>query len=376
MRHVGVAVCIALMAVGTACSGTDYGEPLPTQGSSLQGPGTALSDELVVPVGARLLGRVFPAIAPQLDSPYSTGRWFALLQVDGDGRASFFGLVEQASTVGFIDNPEVPAACESTRKEPTTTVCRATLAKSEYEVSVFAEVGPCPPRGSSHLTITGSRRQPPTAMVPVRPSTVPASTSPTEANSPSTAVPAPTEPEETSSNVSESSSLPSTSLIQPPPTRPTTTTAGSGTTTVAGTAVATETTSPGSSPPSTTDRPPSLPGPGDLLNPADEGTYAPVYLVPGSVLAGPPMVSCEYGVVPMHWSVIALERPADEMVDAYGRQFAENGREPTIITKATRGSTRLTTAELDQAGGDKWYLTVAEQDGQPTWALIETNTDP
>jgi hypothetical protein len=63
------------------------------------------------------------------------------------------------------------------------------------------------------------------------------------------------------------------------------------------------------------------------------------------------------------------------VVDAYAGQLAERSHEQIAVHHWEVGTARVTNVVADQAGGDKWYLTLTEEPGQPTWALVETATD-
>jgi hypothetical protein len=77
-----------------------------------------------------------------------------------------------------------------------------------------------------------------------------------------------------------------------------------------------------------------------------------------------------------HRSVLRVDDDPAEVIDAYAGEFAERSHERVVVGHRDIGSTRVTNVVADQAGGDKWYLTVTEEPGQPTWALVETTTDP
>ena len=310
---------IALLAALVACTGD--GEPRsdgPSSTTSVPhlGPGTELTAGLNVPPGARLLGRVFPDAADfgvvRGVDPW-TAEWLALLLVEGDGRRSYDGLVGQARVLGWADDPErLPPSCDGPAD------CHASLTRGGARIEVDLVVGSCQnAQGASHIVLSGS------GGAKARPT-------------------------------------PTTRTIEaPPPTDPsspgTTSVGRSGPTT-------TSTTSPTTAPPF------PLPGPGELLN--DRGHYeaAPVRLEPGSRVAGPPMVACDNSS--SHHSVIVFDAPVEELVDAYARQWVDYSGDDGIIQTETLGDVRLTLLTVDEGSGDYWYLTVAEEPGQPTLGFV------
>jgi hypothetical protein len=115
---------------------------------------------------------------------------------------------------------------------------------------------------------------------------------------------------------------------------------------------------------------------GRLLNP--NGWHAaPVRLEAGSRLVGTPMASCETNA--LHRSVVVLDRRAPDVVSAYVRQWrAQAGptSTPDAVAIAVESGHRLTVGGVDEAGGDGWTIHVVEEDGVPTYGLIESSTDP
>jgi hypothetical protein len=76
-----------------------------TSTAPVLGPGTQLSDGLVVPKGAALLGRVFPR----------DGGWKAVLELQARGRGPFGAIVQQAEAAGFQADEPCLSACTLTR---------------------------------------------------------------------------------------------------------------------------------------------------------------------------------------------------------------------------------------------------------------------
>jgi hypothetical protein len=325
-RRGAAAVTVAALVGLASCS--DGGEPRTeapgtTASVPVLGPGTELTSGLEVPPGARLLGRVFPDTATYVESGEdpATSEWVALLLVEGDGRSSHDDLLDQARDLGFVDDPELgPPSCYGP------TDCSARLARGDARIDVRFVVGACPnTRGASHIELSGSggtRAQvAPTTRTVDAPRTAPPSTVP-----PSTRV------EETG---------PGASSTVPPPTG-------------------------GSIPPY------PLPRPGELLN--DRGTYeaAPVRLEPGSRAAGPPMIGCDNSS--SHRSVLVFDAPVERLVDAYARQWAGYSHDPGVIRSETIGDVRLTFLTVEEGGGDEWYLTVAEEPDEPTYAFVSSDS--
>jgi hypothetical protein len=115
---------------------------------------------------------------------------------------------------------------------------------------------------------------------------------------------------------------------------------------------------------------------GSLLNPHRDGS-APVRLEAGTRLVGTPMASCAANA--LHRSVVVLDRPAPDVVSAYVRQWrARAGAEPTpdAMYVTEDNGRRLTAGGLGEAGGDEWTIDVIEEDGVPTYGLIQSSTDP
>jgi hypothetical protein len=304
----------------------------------VQGPGTAIAGSLEVPEGARLLGTAFPRFAAFVTG-HADIEWTAVLQVDGDGRRSFDALVSQAQAAGYTTSrASDPAGCDGSY--PTTGVaCSAHLEKADRWVDIRSEVGACGPLGATHLHIVST-----SSAVTGPPSTLP---------SPTTLV---VEPPPTSTPLPDATG--STSLA----TTTVTTTAGPATTGSI----------PRPVPPP--DPSPSLPQDGDLLNPRDDGVIAPVRLLPGSQLVGRPFVSCVEW--PYAAAVVAITGGLDEVVDTYADQFARQSGERAVIRSAQLGGRRVTSVIGSQAGGDSWSLTIVDHNGQPTFGLVETSTDP
>jgi hypothetical protein len=370
---VGLALTVASCGDG-AGGGTaagDGGGP-PVLRDATAGPGTELRDGLRVPPGSRLIGRVFdaPAVSDQSAGP-AAERWTALLLVDEEPRRALAAMVADAEEAGFaVSDPALDHCFRPTDADgltrPQPAVCSVSFDRPDASVSVEAAFGPCgegPP--ASHIRLE-ARRYPSGPNAPL--TTVP--TSGVEPL-PSTVTAPPSGPV-----------TPSTPTTMPPqPAPPATARPGAGPGTSGTTTVTTSPTAPSGDPePAPVVEPevpaswPPLPATGDLLDPrTEDGTsdVAPVALLEGTVAAAPSMVGCGAA----HSSVLRVDGDPAAVVDAYAEQFAERSHEPTAVDRWDVGAARVTNVVADQAGGDKWYLTVTEEPGQPTWALVETATD-
>jgi hypothetical protein len=401
-----VACLLVLATVAVSCgdgpeAGTaarDVGPPVLED--AMSGPGTDLRDGLRVPPGSRLIGRVFDGQAVSDPTAVPAGdRWTALLLVDEDPGRALETLVADTELAGYsVSVPSLPCfrpgdGAGLDRPQPAR--CSLLFDRPDVSISVEAAFGACgdgPP--ASHIRLSarrypsGSATGPPmTAPAPSDPPSVgePRPSTTTSAVPPSSAVPPATVPAPPAAGVA-TASTPSTaaapSTIPPKPAPPATVRPGpdvepgtTGTTTVTTSSVP-----HGTSEPSPVVEPevpgswPALPETGDLLNPrSTDGSsgFAPVALLDGTVAAAPSLVDCYAS----HSSVLRVDGDPADVVDAYAEQFAERSREPLAVHHWDVGTARVTNVAADQAGGDKWYLTVTEEPGEPTWALLETATD-
>jgi hypothetical protein len=314
-----------------------------------------------VPAGSRLIGRVFDgqAVSDQTAGP-AADRWTALLIVDDEPRRTVETLVADAEEAGFtVSDPSLdhcfrPGDADGAgRAQPA--ACSLSFDRPDASITVDAAFGSCgqgPP--ASHIRLS-ARRYPssptaPLTSMPVTSVTEPPSTTSvvptTPPAAPETARPGPAGVAPGTSATTVSSSSAPAGEPEPPP--------------------AVEPEVPASWPP--------LPATGELLNPrAADGTsdVAPVVLLDGTVAAAPSMVGCYAS----HSSVLRVDGDPADVIDAYAEQMAGRSHEPVAVHRWDIGTASVTNVVADQAGGDKWYLTVTEDPGGPTWALVETFTD-
>lgn len=303
-----------------------------------------------------------PAVSDPTTDP--AGRWTALLLVDEGPRRALESLVAAAGEAGFtVSDPSLDHCFrpgdDGGLARPRPTRCSLTFTGPDATISVEAAFGPCgegPP--ASHIRI-GARRY--ASGVPAAPpATTPPGSSAAEPP-PSTTTPGDQQP----------SAVPPGTVTAPAATVPSTSGVAPGTTGSTTVTASVPDAAPGPSPVVEPEVPASWPPLPETGEPLDPVAVAPVALLDGTVAAAPSMVGCDGS----HSSVLRVDGDPAAVVDAYAEQIAGRSHEQLAVHHGEVGPARVTNVVADQAGGDKWYLTVTEVPGGPTWALVETATD-